>query len=48
MRKAVLMEDSGVAQYVQTCKNRSEAEKWIRDQEGKYFGPDDYYINYKL
>jgi hypothetical protein len=44
MRKPVLMEDGGRHFYVKSFEDRDEALDWISEQEGRYFGPNDYYI----
>lgn len=44
MRCPVLMEDEGRHELIKICDTQLEADEWIKDQEGEYFGPGDYYI----
>lgn len=44
MRSPCLMEDEGRHFYAKGPLPREEAEKWIKEQEGEYFRPSDYYI----
>lgn len=44
MRKASLMEDEGREQHMFHTASKQDAETWIADQKGEFFGPKDYYI----
>lgn len=44
MRRAVLMEDEGREQMIHGYDTQKEAEDWIAEQKGEYFGPQDYYV----
>ena len=44
IRLAVLMEDEGLEQVIDSHPTRAEAEEWIANQKNEYFKPSDYRI----
>lgn len=44
MRSPCLMEDEGRHFFVDVFPTKEEAQAWINNQEGEYFGPGNYYI----
>jgi hypothetical protein len=44
MRYPCLMEDEGRHFFISGPMPRAEAEAWIANQKGEYFGPGSYYL----
>jgi hypothetical protein len=44
MRHPCLQEDEKMPHLIKVVDTKKEAEDWIKEQEGEYFKPSDYYI----